>query len=120
MKKNIHREDLFQIKLINDPQISPDGRRIVFSVKIVDREKNRYFSHLWIIDLESDEVRQFTYGNTNDACPRWSPDGRRIAFLRAKGGRTQIWFIDITGGEAREASKFPEGRLGPIAWSPDG
>ncbi|MDW8141458.1 MAG: S9 family peptidase [Candidatus Bipolaricaulota bacterium] len=119
-KRPIVAEDLMKLKYLGDPQISPDGKKIVFTVKTVDSEKNRYLSHLWLADVESGEVRPFTFGEVSDASPRWSPDGRRIAFLRTKEKRTQIWVIPADGGEAFQLTKLDEGSFSSLAWSPDG
>ncbi|MFQ5793891.1 MAG: S9 family peptidase [Candidatus Bipolaricaulia bacterium] len=119
-RRNITDEDLLRFKFVDDPQMSPDGNRVIFTVKTVDPEKNRYLSHLWIADLETDEVRQFTHGEANDSLPRWSPDGRRIAFLRTRDKRTQIWKIPADGGEAGPLTQSDEGKIGAPVWSPDG
>ncbi|MFN3421310.1 MAG: S9 family peptidase [Armatimonadota bacterium] len=79
-KRKVIAEDLLAIKLIGDPQVSPDGTKCVFTVKTIDSEKNRYLSHLWLADLQTGELRQFTFGEVSDAAPRWSPDGSKIAF----------------------------------------
>ncbi len=119
-KRKIVAEDLFKLKLLADPQMRPDGRKALFTVKTIDNEKNRYLSHLWLADVESGEVRQFTFGEVSDASPRWSPDGQRIAFLRTKEKRTQIWVIHADGGEAAQLTKLDEGSFSSLSWSPDG
>ncbi|MBI1743607.1 S9 family peptidase [Candidatus Acetothermia bacterium] len=119
-KRHISAEDLFRLKLIGDPQLSPDGSNVIFTVKTIDAEKNRYLSHLWIASIDSDEVRQFTFGEVSDGSPRWSPDGKRIAFSRVKEKRQQLWVIPTDGGEASQLTKLDEGSIGTPAWSPDG
>lgn len=118
-KRPIVAEDLLKLKYLGDPQISPDGRRVIFTVKTVDSEKNRYLSHLWMADVESGQVRPFTFGEVSDTSPRWAPDGQRIAFLRTKEKRTQIWVIPADGGEAFQLTKLDEGSFSALAWSPD-
>ena len=121
-KRKVLAEDLLAIKLVGSPQVSPDGTKGVFTVKTIDSEKNRYLSHLWLADLQTGEVRQFTFGEVADAAPRWSPDGTHIAFVRTdmREKRTQIWLIRVDGGEARPLTKLDEGSIGEPAWSPDG
>lgn len=119
-KRKIVAEDLCKLKLLADPQMSPDGRKVLFTVKTIDNEKNRYLAHLWLADVESGEARQFTFGEVSDAAPRWSSDGKRIAFLRTEEKRTQIWVIPADGGEASQLTKMDEGSFSALSWSPDG
>jgi dipeptidyl aminopeptidase/acylaminoacyl peptidase len=113
-KRKVVAEDLLAIKLVGDPQVSPDGSKCVFTVKTIDGEKNRYLSHLWMADLTNGEVRQFTFGEVSDAAPRWSPDGTQIAFVRTdlREKRSQIWLIRADGGEAWQLTKLDEGSIG--------
>jgi len=119
-KREVTIKDLLCLKFVADPQMSPDGELVVFTVKTVNLEKNRYFSHLWVVEAATGTVRQFTYGEVNDSFPRWSPDGKRVAFLRTQDGRTQIWIIPTDGGEARQFTQLGEGSIGAPEWSPDG
>ena len=90
-KRRITPEDLIEIKFVNDPEISPDGRRVIFAVKTIDEGKNRYLSHLFMGEVETGKVWQFTHGACSDTGPRWSPDGESIAFTRKKDGISQVW-----------------------------
>ena len=119
-RRKITIEDLLSFKFISDPQISPDGKRVVLSVKSIDEKTNRYFTHLYMADLESQDTHQFTYGEVNDNQPRWSPTSDRIAFLRANEKDTQVWCIPANGGEANRLTSLNEGAFGKITWSPDG
>ncbi len=111
-----------KIRFVGNPQVSPKGEKCVFPVKTIDEAKNRYFSHLWMLDVEKEEVYQFTFGEVSDGSPRWSPDGKRIAFLRTdvKEKTSQIWMIRADGGEAWQLTRMEEGSIGEISWSPDG
>lgn len=122
-RRRITPEDLLKFQIVGDPQISPDGKWIAFTKKHVNTEKNEYVTNLWMVSTSSGTSgsRQFTNGG-KDSSPRWSPDGSRIAFI---GGREktkpQIWTIATSGGgEATSLTKFPEGTVGEIKWSPDG
>ncbi len=121
MPRPITIDDLFVLKLVSDAQISPGGERVVCVVKTIDREKNKYLSHLYLCDLRTGEVRQFTSGEVSDSQPRWSPDGKSIAFVsNRQKPKTQIYLIPADGGEARALTSLDEGGIGEIAWSPDG
>lgn len=117
----VQLDDVFRYCLVGDTQISPDGERVVFTVRRTDREKNRYLSALWMTDVAAGTSREFTGGDHSDGNPRWSPDGSQIAFVsdRDKPG-SQIYLISPTGGEARKLSTLDEGGVGEIVWSPDG
>jgi acylaminoacyl-peptidase len=119
-KREITIEDLRSLKICSDPQISPDGKWVVFTVKSIQKEPNRYFSHLYMGELNYKTVFQFTCGEVNDTQPRWSPEGNEIAFLRKDDTGTQIWQIQRDGGEARNLTKLPEGNFDNLTWSPDG
>ncbi|MBI3740322.1 MAG: PD40 domain-containing protein, partial [Chloroflexi bacterium] len=118
-KSFITIQDLAKLRVVGDPQISPDGARVIFTVKDSDAEKNKYWTHLWLSDWNRD-ARQFTFADVNDTSPRWSPDGKQIAFLRTKDKRAQIWRVDADGGEAIPLTDLAEGNLSELAWSPDG
>ncbi len=138
-KAKITIEDLLKLKFVSDPQMSPDGTRVMFVVKTVNTGKNKYFSHLWMVEtngrtsfqlvphhkpqagsLRYSDARQFTHGEVNDGSPRWSPDGKQIAFIRSKDKQSQIHLIPADGGEARALTKLPQGGIGGLAWSPNG
>jgi dipeptidyl aminopeptidase/acylaminoacyl peptidase len=119
-RRLICAEDLFALRLVTDPQMSPDGTRIAFVVQRTDLDKNRYVSNLWLVAREGGEPRPFTNGDARDSAPRWSPDGRWLAFLSDRDETSQVWLIPVDGGEARKITSLPEGSLTPPVWSPDG
>jgi len=79
--RRITAEDLYRFYLISDCQLSPDGRHVVFAAQRVDRKTEKKYSNLWVVPADGGEPRQFTYGDQNDGCPRWSPDGETSAFV---------------------------------------
>jgi len=89
-KRRIEIDDLYRLKAINEPQMSPDGRRVLFRVQTMEQETNSYQSHLWTVEIQTGQLRQFTYGPLYDSGGRWSPDGGRIAFLRTREGCTHL------------------------------
>ncbi|MFQ3610741.1 MAG: S9 family peptidase [Fimbriimonadales bacterium] len=121
MKRKITIEDLFRIRLLGSPQIAPDGSQVVFVYKWIDTEKNKYFSNLWRVRLGEEQPQPFTYGEWSDGQPRWSPDGKQIAFVsNRQKPKSQIYLIPADGGEARPLTNLEEGSIGEFAWSPDG
>jgi len=91
---------------VSDPQISPDGSKILFVRFIVKMEEDGYESHIWVISSDGGEPRQFTFCDGNDTAPVWSHNGETIYFTstRAHGGeekRPRIWAMPASGGEAR-------------------
>ncbi len=114
-------DDLYSYHVPGDPQISPDGRRVAFTVQRVDREKEKKYTNLWLAAVEGGNTRQFTYGNQADTQPRWSPDGRTIAFVSNRGNeeQAQLYLIPVDGGEARPLTDL-KGNFGGYEWSPDG
>lgn len=112
-------DDLIAIPVLNDPQLSPDGTQVAFTVTRPDREANTYRVHLWLVPAAGGEPRQLTTAPAKDTAPRWSPDGTRLVFFSDRGGDKQVWAIPVSGGEARPLTS---GKLSPAdpVWSPDG
>ncbi len=121
MKRPLTAEDLYAIQSVEDPQISPDGQQVAFVKVTMDKAQNRYTRNIWLATLGKGQprVRQFTFGPKADTTPRWSPDGRTLAFVSARNGKAQIYLIGLDGGEARPLTSHPNGASGPV-WSPDG
>ncbi|MEG3085960.1 S9 family peptidase [Sphingomonas sp. PB4P5] len=108
--------DLFGLTIAADPQISPDGRTIVYVRRTGDILTDRLQSSLWLIDVASGRQTPFaTQGNS----PRWSPDGTRIAYAAADGDHAQLFVRWIAGGQSARITSFP-GDPQALAWSPDG
>lgn len=120
-KRFIQAEDLYDFELISGNQLSPDGRWVVYSKLRVDRRTEKKYSNLWLVSTERGTPMQFTHGNQSDSTPRWSPDGKCIAFISNRGNerQPQIYIMPLTGGEARQCTNL-EGAIGSFEWSPDG
>jgi dipeptidyl aminopeptidase/acylaminoacyl peptidase/CubicO group peptidase (beta-lactamase class C family) len=127
MGRRLAIEDTYDLRLPTQVAISPDGGRVVFALRSVDRDADADQSALWLVDSHGGAPVQLTRG-TADSEPAWSPDGRQLAFLRGavptadrgdEDGPAQIWLLPAGGGEARRLTELPLGAGAPV-WSPDG
>jgi len=121
-KRNITEKDLFDFAWVGDPQVSPDGSTVAFVKVTVNSAKTNYDTSIWSVSTSgSDEPRKLTSG-TRDSNPRWSPDGKFLAFVRSAetpGSSAQIYLLPNSGGEAFQLTNVARGAGGPV-WSPDG
>jgi dipeptidyl aminopeptidase/acylaminoacyl peptidase len=116
---SLDKATFFQMESLSNPEISPDGRVVVFSRGFVDTTKDQNQSNLWIIDVDGQRLRQLTDGAWRDSSPVWSPDGRRIAFLSNRSGSTQIHVMWADTREVLQLTRV-ERDPGGLRWSPDG
>ena len=115
-------EQLIANYKLNDLQFSADGKRLAFVVSEPPKGKGR-LRHIWVMDVTTRELRQFTNSAKNETSPRWSPDGKQIAFLSNRGENQQIYMIPSDGGEAQQLTtdeKIDKRDIESFAWSPDG
>lgn len=111
--------DVFQLQFASDPQIAPDGKRIVYVRNFMDIMKDRQRSNLWIINSDGTEHRPLTTGNSNDSSPRWSPDGKRLVYLAKAGETPQLFCRWLDTGQTAQLTRGPQAPANP-SWSPDG
>jgi dipeptidyl aminopeptidase/acylaminoacyl peptidase len=120
-KRAITLDDLYQQKFVEDMRVSADGRWAAYIRIDIDKAGNTYKRNLWVSDLHSQdrESRQFTRSN-KDTSPRWSPDGKWLAFLSGRGEKPQVYLLSLSafGGEARQLTHHPNG-VNSFNWSPD-
>ena len=112
-------DDLLSFRTVGDPQISPDGKWILYVVTAPDLKKNDRDSDIYRVPFEGGEPVRMTTSPKADSSPRWSPDGQTIAFLSARDGTMQIYTMHAFGGEAEKLTDHGEPISG-FAWRPDG
>ncbi|HXN93356.1 MAG TPA: S9 family peptidase [Candidatus Acidoferrales bacterium] len=111
-------EDSLNLRTISDVQFSPDGNRLAFVVTEPSKGERRA-RHIWLYEKQSGSLRQFTYSAKSDFWPRWSPDGKQLAFLSDRDEQQQIYAMHANSGEASALTKGKRG-VQNFAWSPDG
>ncbi|HEY3580992.1 MAG TPA: S9 family peptidase, partial [Pyrinomonadaceae bacterium] len=108
-------EDLLKVRRVDNPRVSPDGRHVVFTIGDVNYDANRVVTQIYVVPIEGGEIKRLTSADSSSSAPRWSPDGKKIAYTN--GG--QIWVMDHDGDHKEQVTKISTGAAGPV-WSPDG
>jgi dipeptidyl aminopeptidase/acylaminoacyl peptidase len=124
-KRSITEKDLFEFVWIANPQLAPDGSRVAFTRVVVDEKRTGYETSIWTVATSGSEAPIRLTNGKHDAQPRWSTDGKRLAFVRSgekddagKPKPAQIAILSLAGGEARIMTELPKGATNPV-WSPD-
>src|SRR5262245_631580 len=119
-------DDELALKEVEDPRISPDGRWIAYTVTGHDLEKDESRTRIWMVPASGGEAHPLTAPDQDSTTPRWSPDGRYLAFLSSRSGdgeekeeKTQVYTLFREGGEAVAVTDTPQ-KVEFFAWSPDG
>lgn len=120
MKNIIRIDDIYRLKLVGDPQISPVGDCTCLTVETMHKADKKYYSTLYLVNNANGKGRYLTQGKKSDRCPRWSPDGKRLTFVRKEDMADQVWILPLDGGEAAPLTKLKRGSVEDIVWSPDG
>ena len=118
-KKAMTFSEFAHLKMISGPQISPDGKWVVFSASSKCYHNNITKSALYLVSTDGGEVKQLTSTDYYNGQPTWSPDGKNIVFVSSRSGSSQIWMLPSGPGEARQITNIETGASGPI-FSPDG
>ena len=110
-----------KIKSISQTDISHDGKYAAYVVReaIMEEKKSEYLNQIWVTNLVTKENYQYTYNLKSSMSPKFSPDGKKIAFLSSRSGKNQVWIMNTHGGEARKLTNEKKG-VRSIKWSPDG
>src|SRR5262245_49652255 len=112
--------EVFDLEWASNPQISPDGRRVIYVRNFMDIVKDRRRSTLWLVNADGTDHRALTSGNRNDGNPRWSPDGKRLLYTSIDDNNAvQLWVRWLDTGETGKLTNLIESPSG-VAWSPDG
>jgi dipeptidyl aminopeptidase/acylaminoacyl peptidase len=121
-KRPLKPSDVYRLQTLSDPQISPDGKWVAYTLSSVDSVKNKRNADIWMNSWDGKESIQLTYSPDGESQPRWSPDGKYLSFTSSRNGLTssQIWLMDVRGGEARQLTDLKKGSLSDYAWAPDG
>ena len=117
--RRLTAEDVFNFELATSPQVSPDGKRIVYTRQFADIMADKRRSNLWIINTDGSEHRPLTTGNVSDSLARWSPDGTQLAYLSDRDGTTQIYRTWLDSGQTAKLTSLENAPIG-LAWAPDG
>ena len=119
-QRNLTVEDLWAMKRVStDISVSPDGKTAAYVITTFSMENNSSSSNIWLANLEDGSTKQLTNYKAYHGNPRWSPDGKKLAFLSSRCDSVQIFAIDIDGGEAKQISKLPVD-VSTFEWMPDG
>ncbi|MBA4849986.1 S9 family peptidase [Emticicia sp. BO119] len=120
-KRNLKPSDIFRLQNLSDPQISPDGNWVSYTLSSVDSAKNKRNADIWMVSWDGKESVQLTHSPDGESQGRWSPDGKYVSFVSSRNGLTssQIWLMDRRGGEAKQLTDLKKGNLMDYAWSPD-
>ena len=114
-------KEIMKIKSINQTDISNDGKYIAYVVReaIMKDKKSEFLSQIWVYNTGGSQSIQYTFNEKSSTSPKFSPDGKKIAFLSSRSGKNQIWIMNTLGGEAKKLTDEKKG-VRSIKWSPDG
>ena len=123
-KRAVTLDDLTRVRTVGDPQRSPDGRWVAYTVGTINAEQDKRDTDIWMVSWDGKDQVRLTFSPDSESAPRWSPDGRHLAFLASRGTEeekkkgAQVWLLDRKGGEAQQLTDI-KGGVADYAWSPD-
>lgn len=119
-RRPLSLDDMFALAQVSDPQISPDGQWVAYTVQTIDTKKDRRTSDIWMVSWDGTRKLQLTSTPESEHHPRFSPDGKYLSFLSSRTSEDQIaqlWLMDRAGGEARRVTDF-KGSVSDYEWAP--
>jgi len=118
-RRPLRPDDIFELRTVGDPRISPDGGWVAYTVSAMDRKEDNSDTDIYMVPAAGGAAIRLTSGRRPETSPRWSPDGKYLAFSSARdGGKSQIYLLDRRGGEAVVLTEYKTG-ASSFAWSPD-
>ena len=113
--------DVLNVPQVSDPQLSPDGKQVLYVLAESNWKANKRISHIWRVNADGSGLVELTSGTEGESSPRWSPDGKTIAFIAKRGEAeaNQVYVLPDAGGEARALTSHATA-VSNLAWSPDG
>ena len=120
-KRPLRATDIFRVRDVRDPQISPDGKWVAYTVSVADSARDKNDTDVWMASWDGKENLRITSTKDGESQPRWSPDGRYLSFISSRDGGKggQVWLLDRRGGEATRLTEI-KGGVSAYEWSPDG
>jgi len=119
-RRPLEPADQFRIKEVSEPQLSRDGKWVAYTVETVQPEEEKSWTQVFMTPAGAWDPIPMTVKEQSSSSPRFSPDGKYLAFLSARGeGKSQVWLLDRRGGEAQQSTEVPQG-VQSFDWSPDG
>src|SRR5256885_16766396 len=112
-KRAITFDDYIALKAVSDPQLSPDGKWVAYTVTDYSLKENRGTARVWLVEVATGQSRRLSEGPGSDRQPRWSPDGATLAVVSTRPTGPQLWVLPIAGGETRRGAGLPETRCCP-------
>src|SRR5947207_6815256 len=121
-KRAITIDDYLALKAVGNPQLSPDGKWVAYTVTEQSLKDNRGITRIWLAEVATGSTRQHMAGPGSDRQPRWSPDGRTLAFVSTRENGAQWWGMPAVtgGGGERRVTSLPDGESEPRCLRDDG
>lgn len=120
-KRKLKPSDVYRLQTLGDPQVSPEGNWVAYTLTTIDSVLNKRNTDIWMVSWDGKQSVQLTNSTDAESQPRWSPDGKYLSFVATRQGATnnQIWLMNRLGGEGKQLTNIKE-NLRDYSWSPDG